>query len=152
MTELFGPKWTSARLTLRQGALNNGYTYDTQSTMDVLSVCEHQHSDGVCPKEGIFLKMRFYLDKNGSDVFQEEEVRDQIDKKIGEFCQQILQRWKDEESLPLPPRNDRPEAATISPQKNDNTSDSVSTSNGEADATSSSQNDTTPMDNQQKRY
>mmetsp|Transcript_36167 Transcript_36167/g.66361 ORF Transcript_36167/g.66361 Transcript_36167/m.66361 type:complete len:143 (+) Transcript_36167:186-614(+) len=70
MIELFGPRWTSARSTLRQGPLNNGYTYDTQSTRHVLSVCEQQHSDGVCPKEGIFLKARSYLDKNGSDVFQ----------------------------------------------------------------------------------
>ena len=99
---------------LRQWALNNGYTYDTQSTRHVLLVCEQQHSDGVRHKEGIFLKAQSRLDKNGSDVFQEDEVRDQIDRKIGDFRQQILQRRKDEESLPSPVDNENDGSESLS--------------------------------------
>ena len=140
MIELFGQKWTTARSALRQGTLNNGYTYDKHSMVHVISVCDRQHSDGVCPKEGIFLKARSYLDKNGKDVFQVDEIRDRIDKKIDEFRRQRISQQRKDKELSSPPRNDRPAAATISPPHNENESDSVPTLKGE------SQNDTTPVD------
>ena len=61
--------------------------------------------------------------------------------------QHILQQGKEEESLPLPSRNHRLAAARISPQNNDSAPGRVSNLNRETDATSSSKNDTTPVDN-----